>query len=192
MLNKIKRYFQRKQEKREAEGMKALAGAFDSLHKLERSGMLTFDVKERRLFIEEPLASVMAVSAENWRNFIQNVFFWLYWRQCQESWDKFMLREELQAVRRAKRKYVAITHADMMRIRHARRDAIAQSDMEPPKVEPFEFFVVRTVDEKPQEKKKNDKPSGEILVVGRYDYDSDSLEMADWQSVSDFISRKEK
>lgn len=191
IIKRIKQHFARKRADRETRGLRALTDAFQSLEKLERSGLLTFDQKNRRLFIEEPLASVMLVSAENWKNFIQNVFLWLYWRQCREQWDKFILKEEMTAVHRAQRKYAVLTHADIMRIRHARRDEIAQSDQQPPKVEPFEFFVIRTKTEKPTDKEKQDKPSGEILAVGNYDYNSDSLEMADWQTVRNFIDRKD-
>lgn len=189
MFSKIKNYIRFRRQRKETAALSALSSAFDSLAKLERGGLITFDVKNRRLFIEESLASVMLVSPLNWQNFIQNVFLWLYWRQCREAWESFMLKEEMKSVHRAQRKYAVLKHADIMRIRQARRDEIAQADMQPPKVEPFEFFVIRNKVESKDEKDKRDIPSGEILAVGNYDYDRDSLIMADWHDVQNFISR---
>lgn len=189
MFGKIKDYFKKKREKKTAL-LDALVKNFDSLEKLEKGGMLAFDIKNRRLFIEQPLAYVMLDTPDKWKNFLQNVFVWLYWRQCQEAWEHFIIREEVKAVNRAKRKYAVLTHRDIARIRMARRDAVTQGDVQPPKIEPFEFFVVRAKYEKPDDKEKKEVPSGEILAVGNYDYERDSLEIADWQTVKDFMQEK--
>lgn len=183
--------FFRKRKKKDKLDLAQISITFESLKKLETSGLLGFDVKNRRLFIEEPLAVVMLnMGADGWKNFIQNVFFWLYWRQCQENWDSFILKEELKAVHRAQRKYSVLTHRDMMRIRQARRESIAEDAVQPPKVEPFEFYVVRLKSEDDNDKEKQAVPSGDILAVGSYDYEADALEMADWETVKKFIDEK--
>lgn len=148
--------------------------------------MLSFDVKNRRLFLEQPLAMLMMSTAENWSSFMQNVFMWLYYRQCQEAWDGFILREEMQAVRHARQHYAALTRADVERIKRQRRDEIADSDMEPPHIEPFEFYIIREV--APTDEQQ--KPSGEVMVVGWYDGQTEELEMASWNEVKRFLDNK--
>lgn len=182
-----------------------IGSVFHTLNQLEKGGMLSFDNKNRRLFIEEPLALVMmAGGTEKWTNFIQNCFTWLYHRQCAEAWSKYILKEELDAVRVAGKQYTAMTRADVERVRRARRDEIAQGDMEPPKVEPFEFFVVRAVSNdaaaKPQPTENGESggadkrkavPAGEILAVGHYEPETEQLELGAWEDVSLYLNREE-
>lgn len=181
-----------------------IGSVFHALDAMEKGGMLSFDTRNRRLFIEEPLALIMmAGGAEKWTNFIQNCFTWLYHRQCTEAWKAYILKEELDAVRVATKKYTAMTRADIERVRRARRDEIAQGDIQPPKVEPFEFFVVRAVlvsasaEPKPTENNKSDGkrqavPAGEILAIGHYDPDTEQLEIGSWEDVSLYLKHEEK
>ena len=182
-----------------------IGSVFHALDQLETGGMISFDTRNRRMFIEEPLALVMmAGGTEKWTNFIQNCFTWLYHRQCAEAWSKYILKEELDAVRVASKQYTAMTRADVERVRRARRDEIAQGDMEPPKVEAFEFFVVRAVSNdaaaKPQPtengesggaNKREAVPAGEILAVGHYEPETEQLELASWEEVSLYLNREE-
>ena len=186
----FKRLRQRRRSRKQLKKLHDFGSAFHALDQLEKGGMLSFDTKNRRLFIEEPLALVMmAGGAEKWTNFIRNCFTWLYHRQCAE------------AVRVASKQYTAMTMADVERVRRARRDEIAQGDMEPPKVEAFEFFVVRAVDAtaKPSPAEKNGRcgtatnktavPAGEILAVGHYDPETEQLELGAWEDVSLYLNR---
>ena len=126
-----------------------------------------------------------------WQNFLQNIFTWLYWRQSQEAWDAFILKEELSAVRRAKRRTPLLTKQDVERIRYARRQEIGMSDIEAPKVEPFEFFVIRTQlnDGFKTSKDASTIPGGEVLAVGNYEPQSGMVEMATWEEVRQFIQK---
>ena len=65
-------------EKRKVKEMKAFAGCFKTLEQLAAAGMLAWNVKDRRLFVMQPLAVVMMQTAESWQNFVQNVFQWTY------------------------------------------------------------------------------------------------------------------
>lgn len=164
---------------------------FATFDAVQKEGLLSFDVKTRRLFIEEPLARSMMINAEKWTAFLENAFYWLYYHQCQEAYEKYFQQEETKAVHRAQRKYAMLTHADVMRIRHARREEIKQDDVAMPKVEPFEFYVVRAQSEKPNEETKREKPAGVIVLVGTYDYDSENFQTTDWQTVKKLLDAKE-
>lgn len=176
----------KREEKARLKDLGDLVRNFASLEKLEKGGMLAFDVKNRRLFVEQPLALVMMKDAEAWQNFMRNVFQWLYYRQCQEAWDAFIQREELKAVREATKKYALMTRADIERVKRARRDEMAADDVKAPKVEPFEFFVIREVATEAQQTDKA-VPGGEILAVGNFNPETEALEMATWEEVRKFI-----
>ena len=209
----LKRFRQWCKTRKQLKRLHGIGSVFNALDKLEKGHMLSFDEKNRRLFIEEPLALVMmAGGAERWSFFIQNCFVWLYHRQCAENWGKYVLKEELEAVRMVSKQYAVMTMADIERVRRARRDEILQGDIEPPKVEPFEFFVVRAAaepslaeeregDDDPSEigrtdnggkAKKGTVPAGEILAVGRYDPEAEHLEIAPWDEVSLYLKREEE
>lgn len=199
----FKRFNQWRKSRKQLKQLHDIGSVFHALDAMEKGGMLSFDTRNRRLFIEEPLALIMmAGGAEKWTNFIQNCFTWLYHRQCTEAWKAYILKEELDAVRIATKKYTAMTRADIERVRRARRDEIAQGDIQPPKVEPFEFFVVRAVsvsasaEPKPTENnesggKRHAIPAGEILAVGHYDPNAEQLEIGAWEDVSLYLSKEE-
>lgn len=201
----FKRLSQWRKSRKQLKQLHDIGSVFHALDAMEKGGMLSFDTKNRRLFIEEPLALVMmAGGAEKWTNFIGNCFTWLYHRQCADAWSKYILKEELSAVRVASKQYTAMTMADVERVRRARRDEIAQGDMEPPNVEAFEFFVVRAMSNdaaaKPQPtengksggaNKRKAVPAGEILAVGHYEPETEQLELGAWEDVSLYLNREE-
>ena len=104
----------------------------------------------------------------------------------------------------ASKQYTAMARADVERVRRARRDEITQGDIEPPKVEAFEFFVVRAVSNdaaaKPQPtengesggaNKRKAVPAGEILAVGHYEPETEQLELGAWEDVSLYLNRED-
>lgn len=177
----------RREEKTRLKELGEFTRNFTSLEKLEKSGMLAFDVKSRRLFIEQPLVIIMMKDAESWQNFIMNVFHWLYYRQCQEAWDRFFQTEELKAVREATKKYAMMTRADIERVKRSRREEIAVSDVNAPKVLPFEFFVIKEVQAGAQHTGES-VPGGKIIAVGSFNPETGVLEMATWEEVSKFFA----
>ena len=93
----------RREQRRKLKELKAFASGFSTLDRLEQSGLLTFDAKQRRLFIAQSLAVLMMRDAESWVNFITNVYQWLYYQQAQEAWNAHFLKEELAAGRRGRK-----------------------------------------------------------------------------------------
>lgn len=182
----FEKFRQRREEKRRIKELTTMASAFRTLDKIEASSLVFWDAKQRRLFIEQTLAAVMIRSAESWRAFINNCYLWLYYREAQQAWDDFILREELDAVRQAKKaaKGKVLSRQDIARIRLARRQEIAQSDMAAPKVKGFEFFVIRAAS-----KIVNGQSSivNDIVAVGHYDPETEQMELALWEEVRQFI-----
>jgi hypothetical protein len=195
MKNLLKKWRQRREEKRKLRELKQLSSAFAAVERLQTGGLLSWDVKNRRLLITEPLALIFMQTAEKWQAFIQNVYLYTYHQQCAEAWEQYMQKEELAAVREAmadlervelsadgktqKQHSPNMSREDIDRIRRARRAEIVESDMQPPRVEGFEFFIVAdTTDAQPK-----------LLAVGHFDPDTDSVEMASWEEVSRFLKK---
>jgi len=176
----------RREQRKKLKELRQFSSVFTTLDRLEQSGLLTFDAKSRRLFIAQSLAVLMMRDAESWIAFVQNVYLWLTYQECQRLWNEHFLKEELNAVRKASGSMVngqssmvngQLSRADVERIRLAARQQVAESDIEPPKVEPFEMFIVEdTVDAKPR-----------ILAVGYFDAESGETELAPWSEVAPLL-----
>ena len=171
----------RREQRKKLKELRQFSSVFTTLDRLEQSGLLTFDAKSRRLFIAQSLALLMMRDAESWIAFIQNVYLWLTYQECQRLWSEHFLKEELSAVRKASvnenHETVPLSRADVERIRLAARQQVAESDIEPPKVEPFEMFIVEdTVDAKPK-----------IIAVGYFDPETNDMELAPWSEVEPLL-----
>ena len=192
----------RRQHKRKLKEMAATASVFATLKKLEVGGMIHWDGKLRRMFIEQPLAVLLMKDAEKWQNFIQNLYLYTYYAQCQQAWADYMLREELAAVRKAQTAAagtIQLSRYDIERIRRQRRDEILQSDIEPPKVEGFEFFLISEKELNhpapgPAPHRGGETPASEhqaeLIAVGYYDPEREQIEMAPWNEIAPLIQKK--
>lgn len=167
-----------------------------------QSGMISFDDKAHRLFITQPLAVVlMANGADGWINSIHAIYQYTYLRLSQEAWEDYLQKEELAAVREAMNDPSpalpregakslpsgrsgggSLSRSDIDRIRWSRRQQIGLSDMEPPKVEPFEFFII------PDSTEAKVEP----LAVGYYDPNTGEMDVATWDDVSNLLKANTK
>lgn len=175
----------RREQRKKLKELRQFSSVFTTLDRLEQSGLLTFDAKSRRLFIAQSLAVLMMRDAESWIAFIQNVYLWLTYQECQRLWNDHFLRKELEAVRQASvgdnHQTVQLSRADIERIRLAARQQVAESDIEPPKVESFEMFIVEdTVDAKPK-----------IIAVGYFDPETNDMELAPWSEIAPLLKKTE-
>lgn len=176
----------RREQRKKLKELKQFSSTFTTLDRLEQSGLLVWDQKQHRLFIAQSLAVLMMKDAQSWVNFLTNVFQWLYYQQAQQSWNDHFLKEELAAVRAASvgenHQTVQLSRADVERIRLAARQQVAESDIEPPKVEPFEMFIVEdTVDAKPK-----------IIAVGYFDPETNNMDLAPWSEIQPLLQKAEK
>lgn len=188
-LNLWKRWKERRDQKRKLREQKDLLQTWTWLESIFKSGMLSFDNKLHRLFIMQPFASLlMARGAEGWLNSIHAIYQYIYWRQTQQAWEKYMQKEEMDAVRKAingmdasqltvQNSQLKINNDDIQRIKRTRRAEIAMSDMEPPKVEPFEFFII------PDSTEAKVEP----IAVGHYDPNTEQMEVATWDEVKQLL-----
>lgn len=191
-MNIFQRWRERRRQRRKLRELSNIAKGFSSFDRLQQSGLIEWDRLSRRLYIDQSLALLMMRSADDWQNFINNAFLWQYSKECDRAWAYYFQTEELKAVREysAKKK---LSRADIDRIREARRQEILQSDMQPPKVAAFEFFIVSPPElGKAQEVLTSKDPVGRLTAVGHYDPSSEKMQMALWSEIQPFIQQNTK
>ena len=191
MANLFTRWRNRRQQKRKQRETQQTLQMWALLEKLFDAGQISFDRKAHRLFITQPVASLlMSRGADAWVQSVHNIYNYVHFLQTQQAWDEYMQREELAAVRDAMQDTNplpsggagggSLSRSDIDRIRLARRQQIAFSDMEPPKVEPFEFFIIPLSTE----------AKVEPLAVGYYDPNTGEMDVAPWDEVQSLMQPK--
>ena len=70
-----------------------------------------------------------------------------------------------------------LTREDIERIRRARRAEISQTDMEPPVIKEFDFFII------PESTEAHPEP----IAVGHYDAQTGEMEMETWERVRSLL-----
>jgi len=172
----------RREQRKKLKELKQFSSTFSTLDRLEQSGLLVWDQKQRRLFIAQSLFVLTARDAESFVAFTQNVYLWLTYQESQRLWNDHFLKEELAAVRRASvgdnHETVQLSRADIERIRLAARQQVAESDIEPPKIEPFEFFIVQDTTD----------AAAKLIAVGWFDPEKNDMELAPWSEVQPLIT----
>ena len=194
-MNILKKWRERRQHKHKQRETQQTLQMWALLEKLFDAGQISFDRKAHRLFITQPVASLlMSRGADAWVQSVHNIYNYVHFLQTQQAWDEYMQKEEMKAVRDAmqtakEHQSSAISHhtsslsrQDIDRIRLARRQQIAFSDMEPPKVEPFEFFIIPLSTE----------AKVEPLAVGYYDPNTGQMDVATWDEVSELVRANAK
>ena len=186
---------ERRAQRRKLQEWRNLAQVYGTLELFADKGLLEWNAKLRQLYIDSNLALLMMHDVDSWQHFIGGIYTWLYGRECNRAWDEFMDKEGLKAVR----EYMArlpkgktLSRQDIDRIREARRMEIAQSDMEPPKIEPFEFFIISPPDLQADANAEKatvpaGSPVGQLISVGHYDPATDHMEMALWSDVAPLL-----
>ena len=124
---------------------------------------------------------MLANGADGWVNSVHAIYQYTYWRKAQQSLEEYMQKEELVAVRKALAKNSKLQRMDIDRIKWSRRQEIALSDMQPPKVHPFEFFIIPNSTE----------AVVEPLAVGLYDPNTEKMEVATWDEVKALLKQNE-
>lgn len=181
MIKNIFRYFskERREQRKKLKELQSLSSVFSTISKLETTGLLVWSQKDRRLFIAQSLASLMlAKGAEAWTSFVQNIYLYHYFNQCSEAWQQYIQKEELAAVRKASEgANPPLTRSDAERIRLAARQRIMESDVQPPQVQLFEFYIIRD--------SENAQP--DRIAVGYFDPQTSAMEIAPWDEVEPLV-----
>ena len=192
MKNPIKQWLQKRRQKKASKQnlrwLQSVAQQHQWLDQLRTSGLLQWDVVQRRLFIEADLAVLFLQDAQRWTAFIHNTYQWLYYNLAQQTMEDYFHQEELKAVREQLNQHPDLSRSDIDRIRRARRAEIMQSDVPTPKVEPFEFFIVRS--DEPSTAAA--QASGRLIAVGHYDPDTQHMEIAPWEDIQPLLQQKKE
>jgi hypothetical protein len=192
MKNPIKQWLQKRQQKKankeNLKWLKSVAQQHQWLDQLRTAGLLQWDVVQRRLFIEADLAVLFLQDAQRWTAFIHNTYQWLYYLESQTAVEDYFHQQELKAVREQLNQHPDLSRSDIDRIRRARRAEIMQSDVPTPKVEPFEFFIVRA--EEPSTAAA--QASGRLIAVGHYDPDTQHMEIAPWEDIQPLLQQNKE
>lgn len=189
-INPIKWWKERRQQKRKLRETRDTLHMWAGLERLFESGVLSFDQKAHRLFITQPMATLLlANGADGWLRGVHNIYEYVHWRQTQQAFDEYLQQEELKAVRDAMKaakehqpsavshQPSSITRSDIDRIKRTRRQEIAFTDMPVVKAEPFEFFII------PDSVEAKVEP----LAVGYYDPNSGQMDVATWADVKQLL-----
>ena len=180
MKNPLKLWREHRKEKQEKKNQSNLFHTWALLEKIFQSGQLSFDKNSNRLFMTHPLAALlMANGPDGWVHSVHNISQYIYWHNSQQKWENLFREEELAAVRHALAENPDLNRQDIDRIKRARRSEIALSDMEPPKVEPFEFFIMPD----------SIKTTVEPMAVGNYDPNTGEMEVATWEEVKSLLQK---
>ena len=180
MFNIISKWRERRQQKKALKAQQQTLQMWALLEKLFDAGQISFDHKAHRLFVTQPVASLlMSHGADAWVQSVHNIYNYVHFLQTQQAWDEYMQKEELAAVREALSKNQKLQRDDIDRIKWSRRQQIALIDMEPPKVEPFEFFIIPDSTE----------AAVEPIAVGSYNPNTGQMEVAVWNEVKILLEK---
>lgn len=101
-MNILKKWRERRQQKRKQRETQQTLQMWALLEKLFDAGQISFDRKAHRLFITQPVASLlMSKGADAWVQSVHNIYNYVHFLQTQQAWDEYMQKEELAAVRDA-------------------------------------------------------------------------------------------
>lgn len=170
--------FRRKNKRlKELQDFAAMMGIFEIL---SLRGVVLWRKKDNILIIEEYFVMLkMAEGREGFLKFLNQVATWQNNIIIQEAYSAHCLKVETDAVRKAQRKYAALTKADIMRIRQeARKNMPFISPEQLDCIKEFDIFVVRANAPSAQDATE---ASGQLLALGHFD--GEKVEMAMYDEV---------
>ena len=162
---------------KEVQDLAAMIGIFEIL---SRRGVIFWRKKDNILIIEEYFAMLkMAEGREGFLKFLNQVAVWQSSKLIDEAYEAHRIKVETDAVRKAQRKYVNLTKADIMRIRQEARENMQMLPIEQLEyIKEFDIFVVRASAPSAQDATE---ASGQLLAIGHYD--GEKVEMAMYDEI---------
>ena len=162
---------------KEVQDLAAMIGIFEIL---SRRGVVFWRKKDNILIIEEYFAMLkMAEGREGFLKFLNQVAVWQSSKLIDEAYEAHRIKVETDAVRKAQRKYVNLTKADIMRIRQEARENMQMLPIEQLEyIKEFDIFVVRASAPSAQDATE---ASGQLLALGHYD--GEKVEMAMYDEI---------
>ncbi len=184
MLNPFAYIQKKRAQKEQLARLSTISTTFGNIEKLIKSNLLHWDRRHRRLFIAEPLAMFfIARGAEQWSNFLNNVYQYVAYLHLNDKWNSVFVQRSNKAIAEAKRKTPTLTKDDILRIRRATRSELAETDVKTPEISAFDFFVV----------KDSKDAKAQTTLVGTFDPASQLFNIVPWDDIQQhFVTPEEE
>lgn len=168
----------RKKSDRNIKLLSLLSSNAATFDKLEKTQLILWNEKDRRLFVSEPVATLMLSQGyESWCNFVRNAFLWQFGKQQSEAWHNQLINHQMKAVRDYRKAHPTetLTTKDIVRIKLEAKATLDYSEGAKPKVSPFEFFILYSLTSNPAD--------AHVQWVGTFDPETDDIQMASWEEL---------
>lgn len=170
----------KKRQKKALQNLRDLHEMVGILDKWARHGLIFWRRKDKLLIIEETVALIkLAEGRKGFLNFLNQIAVWQSSKLIDEAYETHSIKVETDAVRKAQRKYVNLTKADIMRIRQEARENMPMLPLEQLDcIKEFDIFVVRASAPSAQDATE---ASGQLLALGHFD--GEKVEMAMYEDI---------
>nr|DAH78003.1 MAG TPA: hypothetical protein [Caudoviricetes sp.] len=186
MWNPFKRIKQKQSMKR----LRHVSSAVSTLKKLERDGLLHWQVKGKTLLLEQSLAIVMmSQGRKDFMKFLDLVAQYKNAELISDAYEQQRIGLETAAVRKAQEQtQTKLTDADIQRIRQNAREEIQHIDISSilNAIHEFDIMIIRSNAVSEQEATQE---GGQLVAVGHYD--GKKVEMAMWDEIKKEFSTQQ-
>lgn len=143
-MNIIKKMFHR--PTREEKKLKELLRVFATIDKLYQSNMVYWDRANNRVFIAEPIATVMLERGEEkWSSMLNNLYFHHVYDIYRRRADDYISAAQAKAVLDARQQNPALSDFEVQCIRRGVNAQIKDDVLPEEPIKPFDFFIVADV-----------------------------------------------
>lgn len=181
--------FKKKDDK--AKTLEALATIMSMINKLEKKGFLSWQPKQKALFIEQSLATLfMAKGRDEFANALRALALWQDYHLFQEAYRQKSVELETAAVRKAQKEHGPLTDADINRIRQHAREQLEEIDVETlDYLREFDMFIIRADAPSARDAMQS---AGQLVALGHFDCRNSQIDMAMYDQVKDTLFKQGK
>lgn len=180
--------FKKIRQKLSVKRLRHISSAVSTLKKLERDGLLHWQVKGKTLLLEQSLAIVMmSQGRKDFMKFLDLVAQYKNAELISDAYEQQRIDLETAAVRKAQEQTkTKLTDADIQRIRHNAREDIQHIDISSilNAIHEFDIMIIRSNAVSEQEATQE---GGQLVAVGHYD--GKKVEMAMWDEIKNELSQ---
>lgn len=180
--------FKRIRQKLSVKRLRHISSAVSTLKKLERDGLLHWQVKGKTLLLEQSLAIVMmSQGRKDFMKFLDLVAQYKNAELISDAYEQQRIDLETAAVRKAQEQ-TKLTDADIQRIRQNAREDIQHIDISSilNAIHEFDIMIIRSNAVSEQEATQE---GGQLVAVGHYD--GKKVEMAMWDEIRNEFSTQQ-
>lgn len=182
--------FKRIRQKLSVKRLRHISSAVSTLKKLERDGLLHWQVKGKTLLLEQSLAIVMmSQGRKDFMKFLDLVAQYKNAELISDAYEQQRIDLETAAVRKAQEQTkTKLTDADIQRIRQNAREDIQHIDIGSilNAINAFDIMIIRSNAVSEQEATQE---GGQLVAVGHYD--GKKVEMAMWDEIKNEFSTQQ-